>query len=88
MMLNEGEIIEDCDAKQKVWVRNGQTYKAIPVKAGMTNGMLTEIKSGVKPGDKVVTDLRAAVKEEEEAQTQNPFMPGRRNNDKNKNSKK
>lgn len=88
MMLNEGETIEDCDARQKVWVRNGQAYKAIPVEAGMTNGMLTEIKSGVKPGDKVVTDVRATVKEEEKAQTQNPFMPGRRNNDKNKNSRK
>lgn len=85
MMLNEGETIEDCDAKQKVWIRNGMTYKAIPVKAGVTNGILTEIKSGMKSGDKVVTDVRAVVKEEEEAQTQNPFMPGRRNN---KNSKK
>lgn len=86
MMLNDGETIEDCDAKQKVWVRNGMAYKAIPVNAGVTNGILTEIKSGVKPGDKVVTDIRAVAKEEEEAQTQNPFMPGRRNN--NKNSKK
>lgn len=85
MMLNEGETIEDCDAKQKVWIRNGMTYKAIPVKAGVTNGILTEIKSGMKSGDKVVTDVRAVVKEEEEAKTQNPFMPGRRNN---KNSKK
>lgn len=87
MMLNEGETIEDCDARQKVWVRNGMTYKAIPVEAGVTNGILTEIKSGMKQGNKVVTDIRAVVKEEEEAQTQNPFMPGRRNNNK-KSSKK
>lgn len=88
MMLNNGETIEDCEAKQKVWVRNGMNYKAIPVDAGTTNGMLTEIKSGVKPGDKVVTDIHAVANEQEEAKTQNPFMPGRRNNDKNKNSKK
>lgn len=89
MMLNNGETIEDCEAKQKVWVRNGLIYKAIPVETGTTNGMLTEIKSGVKPGDKIVTDLRAAANEVEEAKTQNPFMPGRRNNDKNsKNSNK
>lgn len=87
MMLNEGETIEDCDARQKVWVRNGMTYKAIPVEAGVTNGILTEIKSGMKQGNKVVTDIRAVVKEVEEAQTQNPFMPGRRNNNK-KSSKK
>ena len=88
MMLNEGETIEDCDARQKVWVRNGMTYKAIPVEAGVTNGILTEIKSGMKQGNKVVTDIRAVVKEEEEAQTQNPFMPGRRNNNNKKSSKK
>lgn len=80
MMMNAGESIEDHEAPHKVWVRNGQVYKAIPVETGITNGMLTEIKSGVKPGDKVVTDVRAAAAEKEEAQTQNPFMPGRRNN--------
>lgn len=80
IMMNAGESIEDHEAAHKVWVRNGQVYKAIPVETGITNGMLTEIKSGVKPGDKVVTDVRAAATENEEAQTQNPFMPGRRNN--------
>ncbi len=87
MMLNPGESIEDCEARQKVWVRQGQVFKAIPVETGTTNGMLTEIKSGVKPGDKVVTDVRAATVEVEEAKTQNPFMPGRRNNDKDKKKK-
>lgn len=80
MMMNAGESIEDHEAAHKVWVRNGQVYKAIPVETGITNGMLTEIRFGVKPGDKVVTDVRAAATENEEAQTQNLFMPGRRNN--------
>ncbi len=84
MMLNDGETIEDCEARQKVWVRNGQVFKAIPVEVGTTNGVLTEVKSGVKPGDKVVTDVRAAEMLVEEEQTRSPFMPGPRNNDKNK----
>ena len=87
MMLNKGETIEDCQGKTKVWIRKDKTYKAIPVETGVTNGMLTEVKSGLKPGDMVVTDLRANMPEVEEQQTQNPFMPGRRNNN-NKNAKK
>ena len=87
MMLNKGETIEDCQGKTKVWIRKDNAYKAIPVETGVTNGMLTEVKSGLKPGDMVVTDLRANMPEVEEQQTQNPFMPGRRNNN-NKNAKK
>ena len=69
-------------------MRKGNVYKAVPVETGMTNGMLTEVKSGLKPGDMVVTDLRAQMPEVEQQQTQNPFMPGRRNNNNNKNAKK
>ena len=87
IMLNKGETIEDCQAKTKVWMRQGTAYKAFPVEIGVTNGMLTEVKSGLKPGDKVVTELRANLPVVEEQQTQNPFMPGRRNNN-NKNAKK
>lgn len=86
VMLNDGETIEDCQSKNKVWTRQGNTYKAIPVEIGVTNGMLTEVKSGLKPGDMVVTDLRTNMPVAEQPQTQNPFMPGPRNN--NKNAKK
>lgn len=89
MMLNKDESIEDCQGKSKVWMRKGNVYKAVPVETGVTNGMLTEVKSGLKPGDMVVTDLRAQMPEVEQQQTQNPFMPGRRNNNNNnKNAKK
>ncbi len=87
VMLNKDESIEDCQGKSKVWMRKGNVYKAVPVETGVTNGMLTEVKSGLKPGDMVVTDLRALMPEVEQQQTQNPFMPGRRNNN-NKNAKK
>ena len=84
MMLNPNESISDCQGSSKVWIRNGNEYKAIPVEIGMTNGMLTEVKSGLKAGDKVVTEIRAQMKEVEQQKTQNPFMPGPRN----KNNKK
>lgn len=84
VMLNKGESIQDCEAKNKVWMYRDMVFTAIPVEAGVSNGILTEIKGGLKPGDMVVTEIIANSTEEQEAnQTQNPFMPGR-NNKKNK----
>lgn len=84
VMLNKGESIQDCETKNKVWMYRDMVFTAIPVEAGVSNGMLTEIKSGLKPGDMVVTEIMANSTEEQESnQTQNPFMPGR-NNKKNK----
>ncbi len=88
MMLNKGESIVDCEAPEKVWIREGTTFKAVPVQTGITNGMLTEIKYGLKPGDKVVTDMRAVEAFVEKPETQNPFMPGPLGGNKDKNMKK
>lgn len=75
-MLNEGETIADCDSKSKVWIKDGLTYKAIPVELGVTNGMLTQIVSGINPGTMVVTEIESIMPEAEGAQQpQNPFMP-------------
>lgn len=88
-LLNPGETIVDCQIAPKVWIREGETYKAIPVKTGVTNGMLTEIKSGLQVGSMVVTDQRVNMPDMPEQQTQNPFMPGPRNrNNNNKGAKK
>ena len=88
-LLNPGETIVDCQVAPKVWIREGETYKAIPVKTGVTNGMLTEIKSGLQTGTMVVTDQRVNMPDMPEQQTQNPFMPGPRNrNNNNKGAKK
>ena len=75
-MLNEDETISDTDAQDKVWTREGTCLKAIPVSVGVTNGMLTQITSGLKAGTKVLTDVTAQQPEEEEqVQQSNPFMP-------------
>ena len=52
-------------------------FKAYPVTVGISNGMLTEIKTGVKAGQKVITEFRMGGEDEEEntAQNSNPFMP-------------
>jgi len=85
-MLAEGETIENCDAEQKVWMREGSVFKAYGVTTGTTNGTLTEIKSGLKEGDAVITSFEIGSNEEEEEESSgnnNPFMPGPRNNKKN-----
>ena len=88
-MLNSGETITDTDAKDKVWVKDGANLKAVAVGVGMSNGTLTQITSGLKPGTKVVTDVTAEQPEvEEEQQNSNPFMPRPRGNKNNNKSKK
>ena len=81
-LLKKGEQIEDVDAPQKVWTMEGNTFKAHKVETGITNGMLTEIISGIKEGAEVLVDFNISGGEAEQAgqQAQNPFMPRPRNN--------
>lgn len=76
-MLTEGQSIQDCQAKEKVWMQEGNVFKAYPVTIGISNGMLTEIKTGLKAGQKVITEFRMGGEDEEEnnAKNNNPFMP-------------
>ena len=75
-MLNEGESIEDTPQKgSKVWVKEGPVLKAYIVEPGTTNGMLTEVKSGLNEGQEVIVDVTSTEIEVEEENAQNPFMP-------------
>lgn len=74
-MMKEGEIIEDCASPSKVWCKTASGVKAIPVQVGITNGMLTEIKSGIEPGTEVITEMVGGEPEVEEQKMNNPFMP-------------
>ena len=86
-LLQEGETVEDVEAPSKVWTKEGKTFKAHKVETGTTNGMLTEIVSGVAAGTEVLTDFEiiGGETESEEQTTSNPFMPRPRNNSNNKN---
>ncbi len=80
-LLSEGQKIEDGEAPQKVWTLEGNTFKAHKVETGTTNGMLTEIVSGISEGTEVLTDFSISGGEEEnEQQASNPFMPKPRGN--------
>ena len=80
--LQKGESIEDCDAPHKLWTKEGNVFKAYKVETGTTNGVLTEIVSGLAPGTEVLADMNVSGGEMAmpEQQGGNPFMPRPRNN--------
>lgn len=84
-LLQEGETIEDIKAKEKVWVRNGKAFKAIAVKTGNTNGTMVEVVSGLKQGQKIISEFNIDTPEDEQNGSQrNPFMPKPRDKKKDK----
>ena len=87
-LLSKDQKIEDVEAATKVWTLEGNTFKAHAVEVGTTNGISTEIVSGVADGTEVLTDFTMVAGEQpEEQQTSNPFMPKPRNNNKNNQKK-
>ncbi len=81
MLLDKNQKIEDCPGDNKVWTKDGDTFKAHAVEIGTTNGMLTEVVKGIDEGTEVLVDFRLSGGEEEENnQAGNPFMPRPRNN--------
>ncbi|MBR1394295.1 MAG: efflux RND transporter periplasmic adaptor subunit [Prevotella sp.] len=88
--LEKGQTIEDVEAPTKLWTREGNTFKAHKVETGTSNGMLTEIVSGISAGTEVLVDFNISGGEEaQEQQAQNPFMPRPKgNNNKNGNQQK
>lgn len=72
--------IVDCNGKNKVWTLEGNTLKAHAVNIGMTDGIHTEIISGIAEGTDIVTELKVNADETAEAGQQktesSPFAPG------------
>ncbi len=90
-MLSEDMQIVDCEGAQKVWTREGNTFKAHAVEVGISNGSLTEIVSGITEGINVVTDTTIdkggapdAEASNQNTQERSPFAPGPPDSKKNK----
>jgi HlyD family secretion protein len=83
-ILQEGETISDVNALHKLWTKDGNTFKAHQVEVGPSNGMFTEIVSGISAGTEVLVDFEISGGEEspQGQQAQNPFMPRPRGNNK------
>lgn len=84
-LIGPEDKVVDCDGKHKLWTRNGQTFTAHAVEIGISNGILTEILSGISEGTPIVTDAVAGQMPGEtvaqpgqgEKTESSPFMPSR-----------
>ena len=88
MLLKKDQKIEDCEGDHKLWTLEGDVFKAHKVEVGTTNGVMTEIVSGIGEGTEVLTDFNMSGGGEapQAEQAGNPFMPRPRNNNNNKNN--
>ena len=83
-LLGEEYTISDCDGKEKLWTLDGNRFVAHSVKAGLSNGSLTEILEGIEPGTTVVSEVSVTTNStaKDEKMERSPFAPGPRNNKK------
>ena len=84
-LIGKNDIVKDCEGEHKLWTREGTTFTAHPIEVGISNGISTEIISGIPEGTKVVTEATIGVMPGEnmgpEGNMENggersPFMPG------------
>lgn len=73
--------IVDCNGTSKVWTLEGDKLVAHAVKIGMTDGTHTQIISGVKEGQTIITELEVTTEggegmEPQEGGERSPFTPG------------
>ena len=83
MLIGKNQTIEDVKADKKVWIKQGDTFKAVAVETGTTNGIFTEITKGLPEGTEVLVDFKISNQQVEFPQgnqANNPFMPKPRNN--------
>ena len=60
-LIGKNDIVKDCEGEHKLWTREGTTFTAHPVEVGISNGISTEIISGIPEGTKVVTEATIGV---------------------------
>ena len=81
--IRPGDKIVDAAGEHKLWVRQGNTIKAVAVSVGSAGATRTEILGGIAEGTEVITEVKAAGDEtaSDEAaanQEKSPFAPGPR----------
>ena len=92
-LIGENDLVKDCEGEHKLWTREGNTFTAHPVETGISNGVSTEITSGISEGTVVVTEATlgnmpgendAPAMTQEAGGEKSPFMPGPPGNNKKK----
>lgn len=88
--IGKNKLVDEAKGKNKVWTINGNEVTSAAVEVGTTDGVNTEILSGISEGTEVITEIKEVEDEEEEVNTedgsqeQSPFAPGPRRNEKKK----
>ena len=82
-LLTPEQSIKDVEAEHKVWIKDGNVLKAVAVTTGVSNGISTEIVSGLRDGIEVIigSEVEGMPKAED---SQSPFMPRPKNDKKKK----
>ena len=84
-LIGENDIVKDCESPHKLWTREGNTFTAHPVTVGISNGINTEIISGINEGATIVTEATIgkmpgggapADMQQAAGGERSPFMPG------------
>ena len=84
-LIGENNIVKDCESPHKLWTREGNTFTAHPVTVGISNGINTEIISGISEGATIVTEATIgkmpgggapADMQQAAGGERSPFMPG------------
>ena len=88
-IIGKKYIIKDVPGDKKLWTLEGNVFTAHRVETGITDGVHTEIKSGLDEGTVVVLDMVVGRPEGEMAapggdEENSPFMPGPPGRNKNK----
>ena len=85
-LIADDETIDNKDVPVKVWMKDGKVFKALPIVTGLTNGTVTEVVSGLKEGQEIISEF--VMHGEDEAMGDgNPFMPKFRNRNADKDKK-
>lgn len=89
-IIGKKYVIKDVPGDKKLWTLEGNVFTAHKVETGITDGVHTEIKSGLEEGTKVVLDIVVGRPEGEmmppggDGEENSPFMPGPPGRNKNK----
>ena len=88
-IIGKKYVIKDVPGDKKLWTLEGNVFTAHKVETGITDGVHTEIKSGLEEGTKVVLDIVVGRPEGEMMppggdEENSPFMPGPPGRNKNK----
>jgi HlyD family secretion protein len=95
-LIGANDIVKDCEGEHKLWTREGTTFTAHPVEIGISNGISTEIVSGITEGTRVVSEAIigampgenvGAAPNKESGGERSPFMPSRPGDNKKRNNK-